>query len=98
MKHKGKRSVTGANMMRIWLMLMLAFLGELLFYTWCRVQHTQVGYEISEGMRHQRRLFVLQENLKIELARLKSLDRIEAIARRELKLTRPKPEQVIVIP
>ncbi len=80
------------------MVIMGFFLVELLFYTWCRVQYTRVGYEISDGMNQQQRLLTLQQNLKIELARLKSPDRIESIARRKLHLTTPTPEQVMVIP
>jgi cell division protein FtsL len=40
----------------------------------------------------------LQNNLKIELARLKSPQRITKIARDHLGLVVPKPEQTIVMP
>ena len=83
---------------RIWLVVMSLFLSELLLYTWCRVQVTRSGYEISEGYKEQQRLLALQRNLNIELARLKSPQRIGSIARDQLHLAKPDPEQVIVIP
>lgn len=87
-----------ARMIRTWLVVMSLFLSELLFYTWCRVQVTRTGYEISEEYKKQQRLLALQRNLNIELARLKSPQRIGSIARDQLHLAKPDPEQVIVIP
>jgi cell division protein FtsL len=40
----------------------------------------------------------MQDNLKIELARLKSPQRIAKIAREQLGLVRPTPQQTIVLP
>jgi len=98
MKRKTPNKKVNSKVTRVWLVVMLVFLGELLFYTWCRVQVTRVGYEISEGTTHRQGLLTLQQSLKIELARLRSPDRIETIARDQLGLTIPTPEQVIIIP
>ena len=74
------------------------FIGELLFYTWCRVQSIQVRYEISELGVNQERMVRLQDNLKIELARLKSPQRIAKIAKQQLGLVAPTSKQLILIP
>ena len=74
------------------------FIAELLFYTWCRVQSIQVRYEISELGANQERMVRLQDNLKIELARLKSPQRIAKIAREQLGLILPTNKQLILIP
>lgn len=80
------------------LALMFAFMAELLFYTWCRVQYVRVKYEIQEQTTRIRKLSAMQDNLKIELARLKSPQRIAKIAREQLGLVMPTPKQTIVIP
>lgn len=80
------------------LALMFAFMAELLFYTWCRVQYVRVKYEIQEQTTRIRKLAAMQDNLKIELARLKSPQRIAKIAREQLGLVMPTPNQTIVIP
>ena len=85
-------------MLALCLILMGFFIGELLFYTWCRVQCVQVKYEISKATQKQRRLVALQDNLKIELANLKSPQRIAAIAREQLDLITPTSKQMIPIP
>ncbi|MGD2187619.1 MAG: cell division protein FtsL [Desulfobacterales bacterium] len=80
------------------LIFMGLFIVELLFYTWCRVQSIQVRYEISELTADQERLVMLQDNLKIELARLKSPQRITEIAKKQLGLVLPTNKQLIIIP
>ena len=84
--------------MGLWGALMAIFIAELLVYTWCRVQSTQVGYEITRAAAIQQERMTLQNNLKIELARLKSPQRITKIARDHLGLVVPKPDQTIVMP
>jgi len=80
------------------LLLMFAFMAELLFYTWCRVQYVRVKYEIQEQTTRIGKLSAMQDNLKIELARLKSPQRIAKIARTQLGLVTPTPKQTILIP
>lgn len=80
-----------------WLACMAIFIVELFFYTWCRVQYTQVGYAISESNSTQQELETLQNNLKIEIQRLKSPERITKIARDQIGLTLPAPEQMVTI-
>jgi cell division protein FtsL len=82
----------------IWIGIMLIFIAELLFYTWSRVQCVQLGYEISNAAEIQRTRATLQNNLKIELARLKSPERIATIAKNRLGLIIPTPSKVITIP
>jgi cell division protein FtsL len=73
-------------------------IAELFVYTWVRVQCVRVGYEIGALTKEQRQLTELQDNLKVELARLKSPQRITKIAREKLGLTLPAPKQMMVMP
>jgi cell division protein FtsL len=82
----------------LWFLIMSVFILELFFYTWCRVQNVQFGYEISNEMNHQKKLIVYQNNLKIELARLKSPERITQIAKQQLGLVMPTAEKTILLP
>ena len=82
----------------VWIVLLVAFMGELLFYTWCRVQYVNAGYALSRASKYHQQLLSLQNNLKVELARLKSPQRIEKIAKQRLGLVHPTREQFIVIP
>ena len=82
----------------MWMGFLLLFIAELLFYTWSRVQCVQIGYEITQQSAINRKRTTLQNNLKIELARLKSPERISKIATGQLGLVMPKSNQTIVLP
>ena len=98
MKKPKKRKQRNPKVIIACLLLMFAFIAELLFYTWCRVQYVRVKYEITEQTNRIRKLSAMQDNLKIELARLKSPQRIAKIARTQLGLVTPTPKQTILIP
>lgn len=91
-KRHGGRSVL------LWGLVLAAFLSELLFYTWCRVQYTRTGYEISKELKHQRHLAGQQQQLQIELARLKTPSRIARIAWEKLNLVMPQAQQTVYLP
>ena len=97
-KKRKKRKPRSGKILAAWLVFMGLFITELLFYTWSRVQCIQVRYEISEISADQKRLLKMQDNLKIELARLKAPQRISKIAKEQLGLVAPTSRQLIVIP
>ena len=72
---------------------MCIFVAELLAYTWSRVQCTRIGYEISKATVRNRSLTTDQDNLAIELARLKSPQRIEKIATSEMNIPSPSESE-----
>jgi cell division protein FtsL len=86
------------NLLGIWIVLLAVFIVELLVYTWCRVQCTRLGYEMTKDVEANRKQLILQNSLVLELARLKSPERISAIARQQLKLEPPSHEQMMVMP
>ena len=95
---KAKKNIRKPNEMLLLIIFMAIFLMELLFFTWCRVQTIGAGYEISREAKRQQDLITLKNNLKVELARLKSPERIAKIAKNQLGLITPTPEQMIIIP
>jgi cell division protein FtsL len=48
-------------------------------------------------MKEERTLIESNKKLRLEIATLKSYTRIERLALEELRMVKPKPEQVIVI-
>jgi hypothetical protein len=76
---------------------MTLFLGEFLFYVWCRAQCVHLGYDIAAQTRRNSELIALQESLKIEVERLKAPERIIRLGRQRLNLTMPSPDQTIEI-
>jgi len=94
-KRSKKRPSPGSSLViSLWVIMMGALITELFFSTWCRVQYTRMGYEITTATKQNRALFASQRNLKIELERLKSPKRIEAEAM-ALGLMIPRPEQML---
>ncbi len=98
MGKKKKHKQRNPKVTVIFLCLMLVFIAELLFYTWCRVQSVRIKYEITEQTSRTRQLSAMQDNLKIEFARLKSPSRIAKIARTQLGLITPTSTKMILIP
>jgi len=78
-------------------LLTLLFIGGSLFYVWSRIQVIRLGYEISDTLKKERGLTEANKKFRLEIATLKSYTRIEKIAVEELRMTKPKPDQVIVI-
>ncbi len=67
----------------------------LTFYIWHQMESIRIGYEIGTL---EERLTDLKEEVKRLQARksaLLSLERVEKIARKELKLVTPKKEQLV---
>jgi cell division protein FtsL len=98
MVRKTQNNNGGVKITGVWIMFMVVFIAELFLYTWCRVNCIGVGYEISKETKKQQELVALQNNLKIELASLKSPERIAKIAKDQLGLIVPSRGQTITIP
>ena len=98
MGNRKLKKVDSPEMIGIWILVLFIFVGELLLYTWCRMQCVRTGYEISAQTKKNRDLIALQKGLKVELARLKSPERIARIAQTQLGLIMPNAKHTIVIP
>ncbi len=88
-----RKTMTG-----LWIALMVLFFMEALFYAWCRVQCVNAGYGIDRETRRHQALLKERNTLKIELARLKSPERIKTIARTRLGLGMPDAQQTVILP
>lgn len=82
----------------LWLVIMVVFFIEALFYAWVRVQCVNAGYGIDRETRRHQALLKERNTLNIELARLKSPERIETIARTRLGLTMPDAKHTMSLP
>ncbi|MBW2603158.1 MAG: cell division protein FtsL [Deltaproteobacteria bacterium] len=98
MARKTRKKKCDVKITGIWIIFMAVFIAELFLYTWCRVNYIGVGYEISKETKKQHELVALQNNLKIEMASLKSPGRIAKIAKDQLGLKSPTKSQTIIIP
>ncbi len=73
------------------------FLGEFYCFAWSRTQHRSTGYAITTQAQEHTKLTAQKKNLKIEVAVLKSPQRIERIARKKMGLKTPSQNQIITI-
>lgn len=94
---KRKRQSPGKKFTVIWLAVIVVFILELFTYAWCRVESTQAGYTIEREHRLRERQMAARKNLAIELAHLKSPDRIKRLGK-DLGLAPPTVKQIKVIP
>ena len=78
-------------------MVILSLICSLIFLVWSRSQITSLGYQISQANYEQTQLLKLNQKLKIEGASLRSLARIESIAKEQLGLVNPEPQHMVFI-
>jgi cell division protein FtsL len=95
-KEKKKRTFRKRKLLLLMLPL-LFFILSALFFVWSRIQVIQLGYEISNALKEGRSLAEMNKRLTLEVATLKSYGRIEKVAVEELGMSKPKPDQVVVI-
>ena len=69
----------------------------ILFYVWQHIQVVRLGYQIEHLQGERIALLRQEKELRFEVARLKSLRRVEEIARHQLGFTSPRQDQVILI-
>jgi cell division protein FtsL len=79
------------------LLSLLVLVAVALVYVWSHLYNTQLKYQIAEEMTVRDNLMEENRRLKVEIATLKSPQRIESIARDKLKLQYPEREQVVLI-
>lgn len=75
----------------------LILVGVLL-YVWQHIHVVRLGYEIERLREEQAALVQENKALKLEMGQLRSLKRVEEIARQRLGMVTPKPGQVVLIP
>lgn len=78
--------------------LCLVILAGALFYVWQHIHVVRQGYELERLREVHAKLVQENKMLRLEGGQLRSLRRVEDIARARLGMVTPKPGQVILIP
>ena len=73
-----------------------AFMVCLFFYGWQHYQYRMYGYKIEAAQKQKGQLAEMGRQLRYERESLRSLGRIDDIARRELGMVQPAPGQVVI--
>ena len=68
-----------------------------LLYVWSNHRAVAIGYRITELERERMSLLDMNHELKVELANLNSLSRLDRMAREKLSMAPPRPDQVVVL-
>jgi len=92
------RGKTRQTMPLPFLMVIILCICSLIFVVWSRIQVTQLGYQLSQASQEQEQLLQKNNQLKIEEATLKTLERIEDVALNQLELQKPEPSQRVIMP
>lgn len=74
----------------------LVLMAVALVYVWSHIRMTELEYKVAEEMSIKENLLEKQRKLKVEIATLKSPQRIETIAKNKLQMSYPTREQVIL--
>ena len=75
----------------------LVLMAVALFYVWSHIHMTELEYMVAAEMSIKERLVEEQTKLKVEIATLKSPQRLEAIAKEQLQMAYPTRDQVIIL-
>jgi cell division protein FtsL len=75
----------------------LVLMAVALVYVWSHIRMTELEYKVAEEMSIKESLLEEQRKLKVEIATLKSPQRLEAIAKEKLQMSYPTRDQVIIL-
>lgn len=78
--------------------LCLVILAGALFHVWQHIHVVRQGYAIERLRAVHSRLVQENKVLRLEAGQLRSLRRVEEIARTRLGMVTPKPGQVVLVP
>jgi len=76
------------------IVLMVFFVPGVLVYIWLNVQTTNLSYDIARAQKQKQELLEINKKLRIQLANLKSPERIEGVALTKLGLRPPERGQI----
>lgn len=76
-------------------MLAVPVVAAALFYVWTHVSTVRLGYELSAAATQHRALLEANRGLRIEVATLKSPERLERLATTKYRLAPPSAQQII---
>lgn len=94
---KERDPVQFKSLMLIFVSCSLIVLG-IISYIWRGVEILTMGYKMRDIYTQQRLLKEQRQKLILEREALRSLKRVENIAISDLKLVKPNPDQIVILP
>jgi cell division protein FtsL len=80
-----------------WVFIVSLLLFLAIIYIWSHIHMTELEYQFARELITQEQLLEEQKRLNLELATLKSPQRIESIALNKLQMIYPERKQVILL-
>ncbi len=98
---RSRKKQTGAKLphgpFKYLIILMIFFIPGVLIYIWLHVQEVNLAYDIAKAQKQKGELLEINKKLRIQLANLKSPERIEGIALTKLGLRTPEKGQIEIL-
>jgi cell division protein FtsL len=86
-----------ARFLMLWSVAVLATGAACVAHLALRQRTVQLGYDVGDARRAQRRLLEQRRLLAIEAATLTQAERVETVARGSLDMAIPEPARVIIL-
>ena len=86
-----------ARFLVLWSVAVIAAAASFVAHLALRQNTVQLGYEVGQARRAQRRLIEQRRLLAIEAATLRQAERVETIARGSLDMDVPEPARVVPV-
>jgi len=87
-----------ARQLLVVVVTVIVFMTCSIGYVWSNFEGTRLGYSISRLKDEERQLLNINKQLKVELAYLKSSERLERVALEQLGMKWASRDQVVVLP
>jgi len=94
--NRGGKARWAAELRSILLITAIILAGALL-YVWQHIQVIRLGYRVEQLNAEFTAMIQEERELTVKIAQLKSLARIEEMARRKLGMVEPTPSQIIIV-
>ncbi len=87
----------GRAAVTVFVLITAAVMSSSLFLAWADLQYITLSYQISQAEETQKQHLDLNRKLRIELANLTAISRLERLAA-EQNMAPPQPSQVVKLP
>ena len=78
-----------------WSLVLLIFVGGAILHVHARLAEVRLGYRLSESAQINRKLMAERRKLQVEVATLRSPQRLRRLAKEKLGLMEPTAEQIL---
>jgi len=93
-----KKKKSSRRVFHFFAIMLFLFLLAGISHVWLNSKRTQIGYSLSKIKKEREKIEEYNRKLKLEIASLKSPERLEKKACEEFGLRYPLPQQIVFLP